>query len=266
MAASIYQANDAAAYQKAMGRWSHLLADLFIGFAAPTRGGSMIDVGCGTGSLTFALSRKDPEASLVGLDYSQVYVDYARAQSDAPHVRFEQGDAVALPYGDGEFDAALSLLALNFVPDAERAAHEMKRVTKPGGVVAASVWDFRGGLTFLRVFSDTAAVLDPGGEEYRAKQYSAPFTGPGEFEAAWRRMGLKEVEQTSLTIRMEFQSFADYWEPWLGGQGTVGAYVISLSQEKKARLEHHLRLAYLAGGDDGPRSFAATAWAVRGIV
>ena len=165
----------------------------------------------------------------------------------------------------GAFDAALSLLVLNFVPDAERAASEMARVTKPGGVVAACVWDFRGGLTFLRVFADTAAALDPGGEAFRARQFSAPFTGPGELEAAWTRLGLGEVEQTALTIRMEFRSFADYWEPWLGGQGTVGAYVTSLSEAKRRLIEHHLRLAYLAGGEDGPRSFAATAWAVRGV-
>ena len=143
-------------------------------------------------------------------------------------------------------------LVLNFVPDAERAAGEMARVTKPGGVVAACVWDFRGGLTFLRVLGDTAAALDPGGVAFRAKQFSAPFTGPGELAAAWTRLGLGEVEQAALTIRMEFASFADYWEPWLGGQGTVGAYVAGLD-------------AYLAGGEDGPRSFAATAWAVRGV-
>jgi hypothetical protein len=78
-------------------------------------------------------------------------------------------------------------------------------------------------------------------------------------------LGLGEVEQTALTIRIEFENFADYWEPWLGGQGTVGAYVTSLSDAMRARLERHLRLAYLAGGDDGRRSFAATAWAVRGV-
>jgi hypothetical protein len=115
------------------------------------------------------------------------------------------------------------------------------------------------------VFADTAAALDPDGEAFRAKQFSAPFTGPGELEAAWTRHGLVEVEQTALTIRMEFAFFTDYWEPWLGGQGTVGAYVIGLSEAKRRLLEHHLRLAFLAGGADGPRSFAAAAWAVRGV-
>jgi hypothetical protein len=141
----------------------------------------------------------------------------------------------------------------------------MVRVTRPGGVVAASVWDFRGGLTFLRVFADTAAALDPAGEEFRARQFSAPFTGPGELGAAWAELGLDEVEEVALTIRMEFASFADYWEPWLGGQGTVGAYVQGMSEATRQRVKHHLQLAYLAGGADGVRSFAATAWAVRGV-
>jgi hypothetical protein len=93
------------------------------------------------------------------------------------------------------------------------------------------VRDFKGGLTFLRVMADTAVVLDVEGEAFRAKQFSSPFTGPGELAATWSGMGLKEVVQTSLTIRMEFSSFADYWMPWLGGQGPVGAYVTSLNEE-----------------------------------
>jgi hypothetical protein len=81
----------------------------------------------------------------------------------------------------------------------------------------------------------------------------------------WTKMGLRDVEQTSLAIRMEFQSFADYWQPWLGGQGMIGPYLASLNDEKKTLIERHVRLGYLAGDDDGPRSFTATAWAARGI-
>ena len=263
---STYKADNAASYQQSMGRWSSRLAPLFIEFAAPKRPNTMLEVGCGTGSLTFALADLFHQTSITAMDYSQAFVDHARSRTTNPNLHFDQGDAAALPYGNAEFDAALSLLVLNFVPDADKAAHEMKRVTKPGGVVAAAVWDFKGGLTFLRVLADTAAVLDPAGEAFRTRQFSAPFTGPGEFAAAWSRMGLRDVVQTSLTIRMEFSSFADYWNPWLGGQGTVGAYVTSLDDEKCTLLENHVRRAYLAGATDGPRSFAATAWAVRGIV
>ena len=263
---STYKADKPTIYEQSMGRWSKRLAPLLMQFAAIKQAKSILDVGCGTGSLSFVLAEAFPGASITAMDYSQVFVDHARSMSENGNLHFEQGDAAALRYPDAQFDATLSLLVLNFVPQAEKAAREMKRVTKPGGVVAAAVWDFKGGLTFLRVLADTAAVLDQGGDAFRAKQFSAPFTGPGELMETWAGIGLKEVGQTSLTIRMEFDSFEDYWTPWLGGQGTVGAYVMSLDAEKRKALESHLRRAYLAGGEDGRRSFAATAWAVRGIV
>ena len=263
---STYRADDALGYQQSMGRWSSRLASSFIQFAAIPDATRILDVGCGTGSLTFALADKLPRAAIVGMDYSQAFVDCARSKSNDPRLQFEQGDAAALRYDDATFDATVSLLVLNFVPAAEQAAREMRRVTRHGGVVAAAVWDFKGGLTFLRVLADTAAVLDVGGEAFRAKQFSAPFTGPGEFAATWSAMGMKDVVQTSLTIRMDFTSFVDYWTPWLSGQGTVGAYLTGLDRGQLAQLEEHMRRAYLAGADDGPRSFAATAWVVRGIV
>jgi len=154
---SIYTANDPAVYERSMGRWSRRLAKPFIDFAAIGDVTDVVDVGCGTGSLTFALADAAPGVRVAGIDYSQAYVAHARSRApDGGRLTFEQGDAATLPYEDQAFDAALSLLVLNFVPDAERAAGEMVRVTKSGGVVAACVWDFRGGLTFLRVFADTA--------------------------------------------------------------------------------------------------------------
>jgi ubiquinone/menaquinone biosynthesis C-methylase UbiE len=263
---SIYRADDPAAYEQSMGRWSRLLAERFIAFSAARDGARIIDIGCGTGSLSFALAKTLPSAQIVGIDFSQDFVDYATARIPAGgQLAFMQGDAAALRYPDESFDAALSLLVLNFVPDAHKAARELMRVTRPGGVIAAAVWDYRGGLTFMRVLADTAAALDPVGAAFRAKQFGAPFTRPDELAATWREMGLHEVTQTSLSIRMDFADFADYWRPWLRGQGTLGAYITSLSGETRSQVEHHVRLAYLAGDLDGPRSFTATAWACRGI-
>src|SRR6185369_15328050 len=126
---------------------------------------------------------------------------------------FEQGDATELPYADESFDAALSQLVLNLVPNAQQAARELVRVTRPGGIAAAAVWDFRGGLVFIRLLMDTAAALDPSGEAFRSKLFGGPFTRPGEFAATWRALGLRDVTQTALTIRTEFSSFADLWGP-----------------------------------------------------
>ena len=260
-----YAANDPDAYEQMMGRWSRKLAPQFVAFAELDNPATILDVGCGTGNLTVALASRFQDANVTGLDQSRAFIASARSL-DAANGRliFDEGEATALPFADHSFDATLSLLVVNFIPDAERAVREMVRVTKPGGIVAASVWDFPGGFTFVRIFADTAAVLDPSGEAYRAKQFSARFTGAGELATEWTRLGLRNVEQTTLMIRMEFESFEDYWKPWLGGQGTVGAYVTSLSEAKRRRLEHHLRLAYLSGRPDGRRSFTAAAWAVRG--
>jgi ubiquinone/menaquinone biosynthesis C-methylase UbiE len=261
-----YAASDSNAYEQMMGRWSRRLAPQFVSFADLGNPSNVLDVGCGTGVLSLELATRFPKAEVTGIDPSASFLA-AAALLDPKNERltFHEADAMALSYSSESFDAVLSLLVLNFVADPVKAVREMVRVTKPGGVVAASVWDYPGGFTFVRMFADTAAVLDQSGENYRAKQMSALFTGPDELATEWTRLRLQDVDQTSLLIRMDFENFDDYWKPWLGGQGTVGAYVISLSQEKRVRLEHYLRLAYLGGRPDGRRSFTATAWAVRGI-
>lgn len=260
-----YAANDPEAYEQMMGRWSRKLAPQFVAFAAPHNPATILDVGCGTGNLAVALASHFRDAKVTGVDQSRSFLASARSLApESGRLSFDEGDATALPFADHSFDATLSLLVINFIPDAERAVREMVRVTKPGGTVAASVWDYPGGFSIVRLLADTAAALDPSGEAYRARQFSARFTGVDELATEWTRLGLRNVEQTTLMIRMEFESFDDYWKPWLGGQGTAGAYVTSLSDDKRSRLEHHLRLAYLGGRADGRRSFTAAAWAVRG--
>jgi ubiquinone/menaquinone biosynthesis C-methylase UbiE len=263
---SIYAADDPACYETSMGRWSRRLAMPFIGFSnVGDQLRSVLDVGCGTGSLTFALGSAVQNAKITGFDYSQAFVDYACSRTDDERFSFDQGDAVALPYATASFDAAMSMLVLNFLSEPYKAVREMVRVTRPGGVVAAAVWDFFGGHTFSRILLDTAAPFDPDAAALRAKHCSL-LTRPGELAAMWKSVSLREVEQAEITIRMDFGSFADLWEPWLGGQGTLGAYLVGLNSEKRQLIEHHTRQAYLAGETDGPRSMAATAWVVRGVV
>jgi SAM-dependent methyltransferase len=247
-----------------MGRWSRRLAMPFIKFSEIGEGSrSLLDVGCGTGSLALTLGEVAPNARIAGLDYSQVFVDYARSKAGSARFSFDQGDAMSLPYEAASFDASMSLLVLNFLSEPERAVREMVRVTRSGGIVAAAVWDFFGGHTFSRILLDTAAPLDAGAAALRAKHCSL-LTRPGEMAAMWSTVGLRDVSQSEATIRMDFQSFNDLWDPWLGGQGTLGAYLVSLDDRKRSLIEHHTREAYLAGEPDGPRSIASTAWVVRG--
>lgn len=262
--ASSFAAHDAASYDRVMGRWSRRLSPLLIGFGGLADGDRVLDVGCGTGSLTFELPRHAKLGAIVALDYAEPYVAHARARNSDPRIVFERGDACALPYSDGSFDRAFSQLVLQFIPDAPRAVAEMKRVVRPGGTVTACVWDMFGGSPHNRMVWDAAGVLDP--EAPQPRNLLRPLTGPGEMEELWRRLGLVEVEQTSLTIRMDYADFDDYWSPFLAGEGPTGAYVTALDAAKRAELERHVRRAYMANRSDGPRSVACVAWACRGTV
>jgi ubiquinone/menaquinone biosynthesis C-methylase UbiE len=263
---STYTATDADAYERLMGRWSRQLALQFLAFADIEDGDRIVDLGCGTGSLAFALVARPEPSQIVGFDVSESYVAYARARIGDPRLSFRVGDASALDLPDRAVDCCYSLLALNFVSDPEKAMLEMRRVTRPGGVIAAAVWDFAGGLTYQRLFWDTAAALDPAAAKARARHYSAALTWPGELEAALASAGAKDVVATSLTMRMVYADFADYWEPIAHAQGPVGDYVKQLDAAALAALAGAVEGAYLAGRPDGPRSMTATAWAARGRV
>jgi SAM-dependent methyltransferase len=199
-----------------------------------------------------------------GIDFSQAYIDHAARRSSDPRVEFKVADACALPFGDASFDHALSMLVLQFIPQADRAVREMRRVLRPGGIMAATTWDTRGGLIWYRMILDTAAMLDPGAIERRARAYIRPMSRPGELARAWQAAGLQDVIQDTRTIRMDFASFADFWAPNEGKDGPIAEYVSTLSGDLKQRLHDAVRLAYLDGEADGPRSYAATAWVVKG--
>jgi len=247
-----------------MGRWSRRLAPLFLDFADLGGGRRILDLGCGTGSLTRALAGRF-DSRVVGLDFSEAYVDHARRRIADPRIELQVGDACAMPFPDSSFDHVLSMLVLPFVPNTAGAVAEMRRVARPGAVVAAASWDSRGGWVAQRMFLDTAAVLDPGANALRARNCTRPTMRPGELAAAWQEAGLLDIRETALTIRMEYADFEDYWAPYLGRQGPAADYVAGLDAQVAARLREHVRLAYLDGEPDGPRSYAATAWAVRGI-
>lgn len=263
---STFTATDGSAYELQMGRWSRRLAEPFLDFAGTSDGERVLDVGSGTGSLTFALAQQTPVRSLCGLDFSPAYVDYAARRNRDPRIEFRVGDACAMPFPDATFDRVMSLLMLHFVPDAHRAVAEMRRVARPGAVVAAAVWDVRGGFVANRIFFDTAAAIDPKANEVRARNYTRPMTRPGELLAVWQTVGFEDVEETLLSIRMEFASFDDYWAPYLGKQGPAADYLAGLDDGSQAKLREHVQRAYLDGEPDGPRTFVASAWAVRGIV
>jgi SAM-dependent methyltransferase len=263
---STFNANRADAYEQMMGRWSRRLAPLVIGFVGIADGDRVLDVGCGTGSLTFALPRAANVAAVTGIDFAQPYVEHARAKNTDPRITIRQGDACAMPFNGGEFDRAIAMLSLQFMPEVEHAVAEMRRVVCPGGTVGAAVWDTYGGMPSNRMFWDIAGVLDPDAIAQRARMYFNPITQPGGLGVLWRRSGLRDVSETTLLVRMDFSKFDDYWEPIASGEAALGQYHASLSEAARAALRERVRAAFLGGAADGARSFAAVALACRGVV
>src|SRR5215207_10781151 len=271
MSKTTFVASDGAAYELFMGRWTDRLAKPFLSFAGvgseTTTGAHLLDVGCGTGRLTFAAAREAPQfAKLIGVDLSESFLAYATAHSTDDRICFENGDACRLAYPDSTFDQVISSLALDLIPEPELAAAEMCRVTKPGGIVAATVWHLRGGVGAIMMCFDIAAALDPTAAMSRHDACASSLERPDGLAALWRAVGLGAVEEVPITIQMGCADFADYWASFTGGQGRLGSYVAGLSEERRARLQDEVFKAYCAGDKDGSRSFSATAWAVRGVV
>jgi SAM-dependent methyltransferase len=252
---------DADAYEQVMGRWSRHLAPLLIRFGGLSDGDRVLDVSCGTGSLTLTLPEIANVASVTGIDQTNSFVEFARGRNTDPRISFQTADARALPFENNSFDRAFSMLVLQFIPDAARAVAEMRRVVRPGGTVTAAVWDIFG-LPHILLLANIAAVLDPSVDR---KWLSPPLTAANEMAELWREVGLRHVEQTSLLIRMEYSCFDDY-SPFTRGEGPLGQLIASLSDNIRSALTEHMRSAYLSCRPDGPRSIPCVAWACRGTV
>jgi len=263
---SSFTVHDASGYEQLMGRWSQKLAPLFIDFAGLANGEKILDVGCGTGSLTFALAKAADLSEIAAIDYSPIFVEAANRRNTDPRITIRQADACALPFGADTFDRALALLVLHFVPEAGKAVGEMRRVVRPGGLVAAAVWDHLGGMPGMRMMIDTVAALGEGGRQLRSRYCFQPMMQPGEMKRTFVEQGLTDVIETELLVRMDYQNFDDYWAPLAAGEGPLGKYVSTLDAAERSRTEIAVRDAYEAGRRDGPRSFANVAWACRGNV
>ncbi|MBI4904125.1 MAG: class I SAM-dependent methyltransferase [Acidobacteria bacterium] len=256
---------DAEAYERFMGRWSRQLAPLLVDFAGIPDTGRVLDVGSGTGALTDSVARKRTQCELLGIDPSQEYVAFANSRNAYPvRVRFEVGDAQALRFAAGTFQSCLSLLVFNFIPDRNKALTELIRVAKPGGCIAAAVWDYGVGMRMLRSFWDAAVAVDATASKLDERHM--PLCRDTELEALWKRHKLTQVTQRPLDFSMRFASFADYWEPFLLGQGPAGSYVRKLDAGNREKLRAEVQRRLELPRPDQPFSLPSRAWAVRGIV
>jgi SAM-dependent methyltransferase len=249
-------------YEPYVGRWSRLVAARFLNWLAIPEGGRWLDIGCGTGAVTSAILAHAAPATVLGVDPSEGFVGYVRDHVTDPRARFEVASATALPAGDAEFDAVVSGLVLNFVPSPVEAIAEMARVTRPGGTVAAYVWDYAGDMQLMRHFWDAAGELDPRASELD-EGARFPICRPEPLRAKFGRAGLTDATVAPIDVPTVFRDFDDYWTPFLGGQAPAPAYAMSLSEADREALRERLR-ARLPVAPDGSIPLTARAWAVRG--
>jgi SAM-dependent methyltransferase len=249
-------------YEAYVGRWSRRVAEAFLHWLDVPAGRRWLDVGCGTGALTATVLAVADPARVVAVDTSEGFLADARARIVDPRSTFRAGDARSLPLPDRRFDAVVSGLALNFVPDPRRAAAEFARVATSGGVAAAYVWDYAEGMAMMRYFWDAAAALDPAAAELdEARRF--PLCRPEPLCALWTDAGLDDVTVRAIEVPTVFVDFDDYWRPFLGGQGPAPGYAMSLTEEHRRALRDLLR-ARLPAGPHGSIPLTARAWAVRG--
>jgi SAM-dependent methyltransferase len=249
------------AYEAYVGRWSRVVAERFVRWLDVPAGRRWLDVGCGTGALTSCALRLASPAHVIGVDPSKGFLTTARARVVDPRASFLRGGAQALPLRGGGVHTVVSGLALNFVPDPARAAAEFARVVTPGGVVAAYVWDYAGGMAMMRHFWDAAVALDPAAAELDEGRFS--LCRPDSLARLWTEAGLGEVRVEAIEIPTVFTDFDDYWSPFLGGVGPAPGYVMSLPDEHRDALRDALRIS-LPTEADGRVQLTARAWSVRG--
>jgi len=255
-------------YNLWMGRWSARLAPAFVRFAALPKGGRVLDVGSGTGVLASALLEGVEDGTVVAIEPAESYVAFSRERLRDPRLRIEQGDALAIAFEDDSFDSTLSLLILKELPDAPKAMQEMRRVTRAGGRVAASQWNFADGLPMFAWFWEAVVeiIATDAARQAAADCMVADYPDEDALKRLWEGAGLTDVETGSLKIAMDFAGFEDYWTPFLTGVTPTTAYAGGLGEEERQALKDGLRKKIIGGGPDRPFSLPAQAWAVRGTV
>lgn len=248
-------------YEYFMGRWSRLIARSFLKWLAPRPGLKWLDIGCGTGALSEMILAHGSPASILAVDPSAEYIEFAKLKHPDSRIVFQVGDATNLPPLHHRMNMTVSGLALNFIPEPANALRAMRRVLQPDGILAFYVWDYGGKMEMLRYFWDSVVALDPQARSLD-EGLRFPMCQPDALTHLCMEAGLHNIEVVGIEASMTFPDFDDYWSPFLGGQGPAPGYVAQLDVSRRKALEDHLRAA-LPFREDGSLSLAARAWAVR---
>jgi SAM-dependent methyltransferase len=250
-------------YEQYVGRWSRLVAPLFLSWLSIPAGRRWLDVGCGTGALCAAIVDHRSPFSVAGVEPSEGFLTTAK-ENLAGRAVLHQGSATAIPLADAAVDVVVSGLVLNFVPDPPAALREMARVTSKGGTIAAYVWDYAGKMELMRSFWDAAVELDPEAASLD-EGIRFPLCRPEALQELFANAGLQGVDVKPIDVPTSFADFDDYWRPFLGGQEPAPAYAMSLDERARARLRDCIR-ERVPTEANGSISLTARAWAARAIV
>ena len=240
------------AYLRFMGRYSEPMASQFADLAGVSPGQRVLDVGCGPGALTAELVRRLGPGEVSAVEPSAPFA--AAARQRLPGVDIRQAAAEHLPFADGTFDVALAQLVVHFMADPVAGLREMGRVTRPGGVVAACVWDHAGGRGPLSGFWRAVLELDPGADD----ESGLAGVREGHLAQLFAEAGLGGIQPGSVTVLIRYANFEEWWDPFTLGVGPAGSYVTSLPPDRRELLREHCREQLGAG----PVEISATAWAV----
>ena len=252
--------NDGAAYERMMGAWSHLAGDVFLNWLAPASGLAWVDVGCGNGAFTELIVQRTAPREVQGVDPSEGQLLYARTRPGTTMASYHQGDAMALPFADAAFDAAVMALVIFFVPEPARGVSEMARVAAPGGTVAAYAWDMEGG----------GFPLQPVMQELRAMGFTPALPASPDasridsLQRLWRDAGLVQIETRRIDVTRRFADFADFWTASTSGS-TVKPAIAAMAPDVRDELMARVR-GHVTEHADGHVSYDAFANAVKGRV
>ena len=252
--------NDGAAYERMMGIWSHYAGNVFLDWLAPKPGLRWADVGCGNGAFTELVVTRHAPAAIEGIDPSEGQLTFARQRHKAGVAKFQRGDAMALPFADKSFDVSIMALVIFFVPKPEKGVAEMARVTKPGGSVAAYVWDVvAGGLPFEPIHVEMRAM---GMKPARPPSFEA--SGIDQLVALWKGAGLVDTETRCIEVSRTFADFEDFWTTNTMGAALAEA-LSAMPPADVARLKAATR-ARVPAGPDGKIVHLARANAIKGRI
>jgi ubiquinone/menaquinone biosynthesis C-methylase UbiE len=252
--------NDGAAYERMMGAWSHLAGDIFLDWLAPAPGLAWADIGCGNGAFTELIVQRLAPREVQGVDPSEGQLSYARSRPGTRMATYHLGDAMALPFPDRAFDAAVMALVIFFVPEPARGVAEMVRVVAPGGTVAAYAWDMEGG----------GFPLQPVMQELRAMDFAPPLPPSPDasridsLQKLWRDAGLEQIETRRIDVTRSFVDFEGFWAASTSGS-TVKPAIAAMTPDALAALKARVH-AHVTEHADGRVSYDAFANAVKGRV